>query len=85
MSDGTPETTTGKNFNPEAFGQNLARALECSGRALSAYLGPNEKGQVKDQPPSELTDVITTFSSVADYWLSDQQRTADLQLKIGKA
>ncbi|KQW23157.1 poly(3-hydroxyalkanoate) synthetase [Afipia sp. Root123D2] len=84
MSDGTPETTTGKSFDPEAFGQNLARALESSGRALSAYLAPGVNGQVKDSP-SELTDVIKTFSSVADYWLSDQQRTTDLQMRIGKA
>ena len=55
MSDGTPETTR-KDFNPEAFGQNLARALECSGRALSAYLAPSADGQIKE-PPSELTEL----------------------------
>jgi len=29
--------------------------------------------------------VIKTFSTVADYWLSDQTRAAELQMKLGKA
>ena len=33
-----------KSFDPEAFSANLARALESSGRALSAYLKPREEG-----------------------------------------
>ncbi len=73
-----------KGFDPEAFSVNLARALENSGKALNAYLKPRETGEIKDQS-GELGEVVKTFSSVADYWLSDQKRTAELQMKLGKA
>ncbi len=64
---------------------NLARALESSGQALAAYLKPVEKGEVPDKPPGEIIDVVKTFTSVADYWMSDRKRAADLQMKLGKA
>jgi polyhydroxyalkanoate synthase len=85
MSDVTAETQLAKKFDPEAFALNLARAMESSGQALAAYLKPREGGEVKDKPPSELTEVIKTFSAVAEYWLSDKERSAELQMKIGKA
>jgi polyhydroxyalkanoate synthase len=85
MSDVTTEAKTGKTFNPEAFAMNLAKAMESSGQALAAYLKPREDGEPKDKPPSELGEVIKTFSTVADYWLSDQTRAAELQMKLGKA
>ena len=64
---------------------NIARAMETSGQALAAYLKPREAGEVMDKPPSEIGEVIKTFSQVAEYWLSDSQRAADLQTKLGKA
>jgi polyhydroxyalkanoate synthase len=64
---------------------NLAKAMESSGKALAAYLKPREASEPKDKPPSELGEVIKTFSTVADYWLSDQTRAAELQMKLGKA
>src|SRR5205814_3362222 len=85
MSDVTAETQVAKKFDPEAFAMNLARALESSGQALAAYLKPRESGEPKDKPPSELTEVVKTFSSVAEYWLSDKERASDLQMRMGKA
>jgi polyhydroxyalkanoate synthase len=85
MSDVTIETRAAKKFDPEAFALNLARAMETSGQALAAYLKPRESGEVQDKPPSELTEVIKTFSAVAEYWLSDNDRSADLQKKLAKA
>ena len=64
---------------------NIAKALETSGQALAAYLKPRETGEVKDKPPSEIAEVIKTFTTVAEYWLSDKERAADLQVKMGKA
>src|SRR3954451_570640 len=84
-SQAKAETKTEKTFNPEAFAMNLAKAMESSGKALAAYLKPREEGEPKDKPPSELGEVIKTFSTVADYWLSDQTRAAELQMKLGKA
>ncbi len=85
MSDVSTETQTEKTFDPEAFAMNLARAMESSGQALAAYLKPRENGDAKDKPPSELTEVIKTFSTIAEYWLSDNARVSELQMKMGKA
>src|ERR1700761_2105163 len=85
MAEITTETQSANKFDPEAFAMNLARAMESSGQALAAYLKPRENGEVPDKPPSELSEVIKTFSSVAEYWLSDKERSAELQMKMGKA
>jgi polyhydroxyalkanoate synthase subunit PhaC len=79
------ETQVAKKFDPEAFAMNLARAMESSGQALAAYLKPRESGEITDKPPGELAEVIKTFSAVAEYWLSDKERSAELQMKVGKA
>jgi polyhydroxyalkanoate synthase len=85
MSEVTTEAQVAKKFDPETFAMNLARAMETSGQALAAYLKPRENGEVKDKPPSELAEVIKTFTAVAEYWMSDQDRSSDLQKKIAKA
>src|SRR6202158_5533967 len=85
MSDVTAETQVAKKFDPEAFAMNLARAMESSGQALAAYLKPRESGEITNKPPGELAEVIKTFSAVAEYWLSDKERSAELQMKVGKA
>ena len=74
-----------KKFDPEAFAMNLARAMESSGQALAAYLKPRENGELRDKPPNEIGEVVKTFSAVAEYWLSDKERSAELQMKMGKA
>jgi polyhydroxyalkanoate synthase len=85
MNDVTTEAKPAKTFNPEAFAMNLAKAMESSGKALAAYLKPREDSEPKDKPPSELGEMIKTFSTLADYWLSDQTRATELQMKLGKA
>jgi polyhydroxyalkanoate synthase subunit PhaC len=85
MSDVTTETQPSKKYDPEAFAINLARALESGGQALAAYLKPRDEGEPKDKPPNELAEVIKTFSTVAEYWLSDKERAAELQITLGKA
>nr|QDF42309.1 class I poly(R)-hydroxyalkanoic acid synthase [Bradyrhizobium symbiodeficiens] len=71
-------------FDAEAFAMNVARAMENGGKALAAYLKPRESGEVQDRPPAELTEVVKTFTSVAEYWLSDTSRSSDLQTKLAK-
>lgn len=85
MSDVTTEAEATKKFDPEAFAMNLARAMESSGQALAAYLKPRENAEPRDKPPNEIGEVVKTFSAVAEYWLSDNERSADLQMKIAKA
>src|ERR1700693_1824564 len=85
MADDTIKTETAKKFDPEAFAINLARAMESRGHALVAHLAPRDGDEPRNRPPSELGEVIKTFSAVAEYWLSDNDRTAELQAKIAKA
>src|SRR5947207_1754728 len=85
MSDVSSETEVAKKFDAEAFALNLARAMQGGGQALAAYLKPRESGEIKDTPPNEVAEVIKTFSAVAEYWLSDKERSAELQRNIGKA
>jgi len=85
MTEVTTEAQAAKSFNAEAFAMNIAKAMETSGQALAAYLKPRENGELKDKPPNEIGEVVKTFSAVAEYWLSDNQRSTDLQAKIAKA
>ncbi|MBR0950924.1 PHA/PHB synthase family protein [Bradyrhizobium canariense] len=78
----TPKPET--KFDAEAFAMNVARAMESGGKALAAYLKPRESGEVQDRPPAELTEVVKTFTAVAEYWLSDTSRSSDLQTKLAK-
>ena len=89
MSTVTTDTPKSGNtfeakFDAEAFAMNVARAMESGGKALAAYLKPRESGEVQDRPPAELTEVVKTFTSVAEYWLSDTSRSSDLQTKLAK-
>src|SRR3954466_14704435 len=84
MSEPATETNVVRKFDPEAFAMNLAKAMESSGQALAAFLKPREDGEPKDKSPSEIGEVVKTFSTVAEYWLSDQARAAELQMKLGK-
>ncbi|AWM01103.2 PHA/PHB synthase family protein [Bradyrhizobium amphicarpaeae] len=85
MSMATTDTPKPEpKFDAEAFAMNVARAMENGGKALAAYLKPRESGEVQDRPPAELTEVVKTFTSVAEYWLSDTSRSSDLQIKLAK-
>src|SRR6266481_5089493 len=84
MTDVIVETKDTKKFDPEAFAMNIAKAMENSGRALAAYLKPRESGELKDNPPSEIAEVVKTFTAVAEYWLTDNARSSDLQTRIAK-
>src|SRR5580704_3060710 len=84
MTDVTTEAQNAMKFNAEAFAMNIAKAMENGGQALAAYLKP-ANGEVRDKPPNEFTELVKTFSTVAEYWLSDPDRASEIQTKIGKA
>jgi polyhydroxyalkanoate synthase subunit PhaC len=84
MNDMTVENEATKKFDAEAFAMNLARALENGGKALAAYLKPRESGELKDNQPTEMSEVIKTLTAVAEYWLSDNERSSDIQTRIAK-
>ena len=71
--------------NIEQFSHNLARLIEQGGRALAAYLRPREEGRVTDDLAAEIGEIAKTLGHVAEYWLSDPQRAAELQNRLGKS
>src|SRR5579864_6131005 len=85
MNNVSTETPPAKKFDPETFAINVARAMENSGKALAAYLKPREIGDVVDKPPNEVAEVVKTMTAVAEYWLSDNERSSDLQTKLAKS
>jgi polyhydroxyalkanoate synthase subunit PhaC len=84
MDDVTVNDESAKKFDAEAFAMNLARALENGGKALAAYLKPREIGELKDNAPTEMSEVIKTLTTVAEYWLSDSARSSDVQTRMAK-
>jgi len=69
----------------EAFSRNLARAVEEGGRALAAYLKPRESEPDAREFAEEVTEVVKTLGQVAQYWLTDPQRSLELQARLGTA
>ncbi len=69
----------------ERFSHNFARLIEQSGRALAAYLRPREEGRITDDLATELSEITKTLGRVAEYWLSEPQRVAELQNRLGKS
>src|SRR5262249_44595404 len=82
MSEVTTEPQ--KKFDAEAFAMNVARAMESGGKALAAYLKPRQTGEVKDNSSDDVAEVVKTLSAVAEYWLSDNERSSDVQTRIAK-
>ena len=85
MSQDIQAADANPSFEPEAFARNLARLMENGSKALAAYLKPRETGELRDQSTDEIGQVVKTFHSIADYWLSDPKRAAELQTRLGKA
>ena len=57
--------------------------VEQGGKALAAYLKPREEGRMESDH-AEFVDMVKTLGQVAEYWLTDPQRTFELQSTLGK-
>ena len=68
--------------DPEQFALNLARMIEQAGKAASAWVGPREKGEVRDTTAEPMADMVKTFSKVTEYWLSDPSRALEAQTRL---
>jgi polyhydroxyalkanoate synthase subunit PhaC len=66
----------------ESLARNMGRAVEEGGKALAAYLRPREDGRVKNEFADEVTDAVSTLGHLAEYWLSDPQRTLEAQASL---
>jgi len=75
----------GGGVDVEVFARNLARMIEESGKAIAAYMKPRETGEIKDELSEDVTEVVKTVGTVAEYWLTDPQRALELQTSLGRA
>jgi polyhydroxyalkanoate synthase len=73
------------SVNVEEFAKNLARAVEEGGKAMAAYLKPREEGRADGEFVTDVADVARTLGQVAEYWLTDPQRSLELQSRLGRA
>jgi polyhydroxyalkanoate synthase len=69
----------------ERFASNVARMVEQGGKALAAYMKPREQGSATIDFPDQVRDAVKTLGQVLEYWLSDPQRTVELQRRLGSA
>lgn len=68
--------------NPEEFAKNLSEIAENGGKALAAYLGPREMGEVPPGGTEELNAVVKTLAEVGNYWMQDPSRAIEAQTKL---
>jgi polyhydroxyalkanoate synthase len=69
----------------EALSRNAARLIEEGGKALAAYLKPREEGKIKNETADGIADTVRTIGQVAEYWLSDPNRSMALQTRLGRS
>jgi polyhydroxyalkanoate synthase len=80
-----PDAAALSSVDYEALARNAARFIEEGGKALAAYMKPREEGRIKPDAPDDLADAIRSIGQVTEYWLSDPQRTLELQTALGRA
>ncbi len=68
--------------NPDAFAQNLAKAMEQAGKATAAYLKPRESGETPVAQSDEIASVTRTLAHVGQWWLADPTRTLEAQQRL---
>lgn len=68
--------------DPNEMALNFARMVEKAGKAASAWLEPREKGDQEFSASEPVADMITTFSKVSEYWLSDPKKAMDAQTQL---
>lgn len=70
-----------EGIDVEAFSRNLAQMVEEGGKALAAYLGPRAPGKT-DEFANDIADALKTVTQVAEYWMTDPQRTLEAQSRL---
>ncbi|MVA70187.1 class I poly(R)-hydroxyalkanoic acid synthase [Agrobacterium vitis] len=68
--------------DPEALAVNLAKALENLGKAASSWIAPREKSGLVDPVAEPAVELVKTLSGVAEYWMTDPQRSLEAQTHL---
>ena len=66
----------------EALSRNVARLIEEGGKVIAAYLKPREAGEAPSPPGGQVAEIVTALARVAEYHLSDAQRTIEAQAAL---
>jgi polyhydroxyalkanoate synthase len=82
MAEVTADPTVDATPDFEALSQNLSRFVEQAGKATSAYLKPMEKGEPNTGLSQEVEDVVRTFGTVAERWLTDPNKALEAQTRL---
>ncbi|PZA10152.1 class I poly(R)-hydroxyalkanoic acid synthase [Rhodopseudomonas palustris] len=86
MTDKLAEPQATPKFDPDAFARNLTQAMESGSQALATMMkSQNGAASPDGHPPPGLTEMVRSLSTVANYWLSDQARSKELQQRLGKS
>ena len=60
--------------DPQRFAQNMARLMEETGKAVSAWLQPRLTGERPLDSPDEAARIMSTFAEVQRAWLMQPQK-----------
>jgi polyhydroxyalkanoate synthase subunit PhaC len=66
----------------EALARNIAQAIEHGGKALAAYLGPRQTGEIRATLADEVGEMIRSIGRVAEYYMADPQRAFAAQAAL---
>ncbi len=72
-------------FDAEAFSHNLAQIMQEGGKALAAYLNPQDASRHADTQSRDIAEIVRALNPIMEYWLSDPKRAAELQAGLGRA
>ncbi len=68
----------------EALAQNIAQAIEQSGKALAAYMAPRQSGEIKTTVAADIGEMVRSIGRVAEYYMTDPQRAFAAQTALTK-
>jgi polyhydroxyalkanoate synthase subunit PhaC len=76
------EAADSVNLDFDRLSENLALLVGQCGRALAALLEPAETGAATSRLADTVLDAVKSFGRIAEYWLSDPQRTVEAQTAL---
>lgn len=68
--------------NPEAFAKNIAQMVEEAGKAMAAYVEPQEGADRQTALSEEISEVVKTLGQVSEYWMADPARSMEAQTRL---
>ena len=77
-----PRTFGFEVHDPQRFAQNMARLVEETGKAVTAFVEPRVSDPTNALVPDDLTRMMNTFSQVQQAWLVQPQKLVKAQFDL---